>query len=127
MSDEITLTLPPERAFHRVAHLVVGGFAVRLDLTYDTLEDLQIALDELLARADDAAVTVSVRFEGGELRTSVGPFGGERLRHELEQDVADESMSLRRLLETVSDRVEIGRRDEGDYVEITKTVGAEAA
>jgi len=28
--DEITLTLPAEREFYRVAHLVLGGLAVRL-------------------------------------------------------------------------------------------------
>ena len=31
MTDEITLTLPREPEFHRVAHLVLGGLAVRLD------------------------------------------------------------------------------------------------
>ena len=127
MTDEITLTLPPDRAFYRVAHLVLGGLAVRLDLTYDTLEDIQLALDELLARADDKAVTLTVRVEDDELRTSVGPFGSERLRHELERETADNTMTLRRLLETVSDRVEIGRGDGGDFVELTKTVRSEAA
>src|SRR5262249_55809694 len=42
--DEITLTLPHEREYHRVAHLVLGGLAVRLELTIETLEDLQLAL-----------------------------------------------------------------------------------
>ena len=32
-TDEIRLTLPREREFHRVAHLVVGGLAVRLELS----------------------------------------------------------------------------------------------
>ena len=30
--DEIQLTLPADVAFHGVAHLVLGGLAVRLDL-----------------------------------------------------------------------------------------------
>ena len=119
MTDEITLTMPRGRPFHRVAHLVLGGLAVRLDLTYDILEDLQLALDELLERADDDSVTVVVRVDGDALRTSIGPYGGDRLRHELEQEVS-ESMTLRRLLETVADQVEIARRDAGDYVELTK-------
>ena len=46
--DTITLTLPPEREFQRVAHLVLGGLAVRLNLTLEALEDLQLALDGLL-------------------------------------------------------------------------------
>ena len=36
--DEICLTLPADEAFHGVAHLVLGGLAVRLDLTYEDLE-----------------------------------------------------------------------------------------
>jgi hypothetical protein len=57
--DEISLTLPADDAFHRVAHLVLGGLAVRLDLSYEHLEDLELALDALLERSqDDAEVTV---------------------------------------------------------------------
>ena len=33
--DEISLTLPADEEFRRVAHLVVGGLAVRLDLTFN--------------------------------------------------------------------------------------------
>ena len=33
MTDEIRLTLPRERPFYGIAHLVLGGLAVRLDLT----------------------------------------------------------------------------------------------
>jgi anti-sigma regulatory factor (Ser/Thr protein kinase) len=123
VTDEITLTMPAGRPFHRVAHLVFGGLAVRLDLTYDILEDLQLALDELLERAEDDSVTVVVRVDGDALRTSIGPYAGDRLRHELEQEVS-ESMTLRRLLETVADEVEIARRDGGDYVELTKMLGS---
>ena len=36
-SDEITLTLPRDREFHRIAHLVLGGLALRLELTIETL------------------------------------------------------------------------------------------
>ena len=36
--DMIVLTLPPERDFHRVAHLVLGGLALRLNLTLEALE-----------------------------------------------------------------------------------------
>ena len=53
MTDEIVLTLPRDREFHGVAHLVVGGLGSRLDLTIEHLEDLQLALEALLrVRAD---------------------------------------------------------------------------
>jgi hypothetical protein len=51
MADVVTLQLPRGRDFRAVAHLVLGGFATRLDLTYDVLDDIQTALDELLERA----------------------------------------------------------------------------
>ena len=51
-TDEITLTLPRGPEYQRVAHLVLGGLAVRLDLTIENLEDLELALDALLDAID---------------------------------------------------------------------------
>ena len=118
MTDEITLTLPRERPYFRIAHLVLGGLAVRLDLTFEHLEDLQLALAGVLERRDDGdeEVTVSVRVEGGTLRTRVGPFDPEHLRSELE--ATGDGIGLRRLLDTVVDRAELN----GRYIELTKTV-----
>jgi hypothetical protein len=118
--DEISLTLPADDAFHGVAHLVLGGLAVRLDLSFEHLEDLELALDALLERtAADEEVTVRVRVLDGELRTFVGPFRSVRA----ELDAGDESMlNLRRILATVCDRVEVTDRDGGQWVELTKHV-----
>jgi anti-sigma regulatory factor (Ser/Thr protein kinase) len=121
-SDEITLTMPRERDFFRVAHLVLGGLAVRLDLTFENLEDLQLALAELLQEADDeSAVTVSVRVEGDTIETVVGPFERAALAADLEREAAD-GVGLRRVLETVCDRMEISERDGAQWVTLTKTV-----
>ena len=118
--DEISLTLPADDAFHRVAHLVVGGLAVRLDLSFENLEDLEIALDTLLARSgDDGELTVRVRVLDDELQTVVGPF--RSLSSELEEP-GDESLTLRRILDAVCDRVDITERDGGQWVELTKRV-----
>jgi anti-sigma regulatory factor (Ser/Thr protein kinase) len=123
VNDEITLTLPRQRPFVRIAHLVLGGLAVRLDLTFENLEDLQIALAGLLARpAGDGFVTLSVRVEDGALHASVGPFD-ETLRAEFERE-PEEEVGLRRVLETVVDDVELGTRDGGVWVELRKTVQA---
>jgi hypothetical protein len=126
MTDEITLTLPRERPFFRIAHLVLGGLAVRLDLTFEHLEDLQLALAGLLDRpGGNGDVTVSVRVEGGTIRTLVGPFADARLRSELEADDEDKGeLSLGRLLATVVDGVEVGERSGGLWVELTKRVEA---
>ena len=118
--DQICLTLPADQAFHGVAHLVLGGLAVRLDLTYENLQDLDLALDALLERSSrDGEVTVVVRVEDGAVHTVVGPFSS--VRAELEAG-SDESLNLRRILAAVCDRVEIEDRDGTQWVELTKTV-----
>jgi hypothetical protein len=117
VSDEIRLTLPRDRDFFRIAHLVVGGLAVRLDLTFEHLEDVQLALAGLLDEDDGGGgtVTVSVRLDGDRLTTRIGPVDGERLRGELAHS---EEFGLGRVLATVADDVRI----EGDEVELVKTV-----
>ena len=116
--DEISLTLPADNAFHGVAHLVLGGLAVRLDLTLEHLEDLELALDALLERtASDGDVTVRVRVLEQELKTSVGPFSS--VRHELE---SSDQLNLARILATVCDEVEVTDRDGSEWVELTKRI-----
>jgi hypothetical protein len=118
--DEIELTLPADDAFHRVAHLVLGGLAVRLNLSFESLEDLELALDALLERTQpDDGVTLRVRVLDGELQTLVGPFAA--VRAELEQGSAD-ALDLSRILSAVCDSVEISDRDGAEWVEVTKRV-----
>jgi hypothetical protein len=119
MSDEIVLTLPDEDGFHKVAHLVLGGLAVRLNLTFENLEDVQVALEGLLARAE-GEVTVAVRLDGEGLGITVGPFDCAALRRELEDDRRE--VGLGRVLETVSDGIGVLERDDGCWVELRKSV-----
>ena len=121
MNDVITLTMPRERDFFRVAHLVLGGLAVRLDLTYEKLEDLQVALTELLRETEgEGDVTVRLRLEDGRIDAEVGPFARDELLAELARN--GETVGLRRVLETVCDRFEVTERDGHPWVELTKTV-----
>jgi len=116
--DEITLILPRDRDFHRVAHLVLGGLAVRLDLTIEALEDLQLALSAILDHGELAGdVTVSLVIKEGALETSVGPVDVARA---LSDDGS--ALTLRRILWTVADDVEL----DGDYVRLTKKVAGGA-
>ena len=118
MSDEITLTLPREPNFHRVAHLVLGGLAVRLDLTVESLEDLQIALDSILDRTEAKVgdVTVRMRVGEGELETLVGPLT-RQLLDEIEREPNGE-LGIRRVLESTVDDVHV----DGEWVRLTKKV-----
>ncbi len=116
--DEIRLTLPADDAFHSVAHLVLGGLAARLNLSFENLEDLELALDTLLERPNDGReVTLHVFVDDSELRMVVGPFTA--VRAELEQGGAN-SLNLGRILAAVSDSVEVEDRDGSQWVELTK-------
>jgi hypothetical protein len=98
----------------------VGGLAVRLDLTFELLEDLELALDALLERtSNEHDVTLRVRILDGELRTVIGPFTA--VRAELAEG-GDDSLNLRRILATVCDRVEITDHDGAQWVELSKRV-----
>ena len=120
--DEIILTIPREEPFHEVAHLVLGGVAARLDLTFESIDDLETALDAVLERAaEDGDVTVQLRLADGAIVTRVGPFAPDRLRAELERDSPDE-VTLRRVLDTVVDSYEL---DADGWLELTKGLAVE--
>jgi len=118
VTDEITLVVPAQEDFRPIVHLVVGGLAVRLDLTMDVLEDLQVALDALLGRRDDdGEVTVRVAFDDTTMRATVGPLPSE-IREDVERD--GNELGLRRVLETVCDTFEVEEREGSAWVELTK-------
>jgi hypothetical protein len=121
VTDEITLTMPRDRAYFSVAHLVLGGIGVRLNITIETLEDLQLALDAMLERDHEPGdVTIAVRLQDDAIETEIGPFG-DGVRRELERE-GKEEVGLRRILETLVDGVEVRRGDGGDWVTLTKAV-----
>jgi hypothetical protein len=124
MSDEITLVVPAQEDFRAVVHLVVGGLAVRLDLTIDALEDLQVALDALLsARDDEGDVTIRLRIGDSAIHTTVGPLPLAVLE-DLEREGS--GLGLRRVLETVCETVEIEERNGEAWVELSKQTAAPA-
>ncbi len=117
--DEITLSMPRDRAYHGVAQLVLSGLATRRPVTFEGLEDLSIALESLLARREAAAfVTITLRLAETEIETLVGPFGKE-VGAELTREPGDE-VGLRRILEAVSDRVDLVDEKDGQWVRLTK-------
>ena len=77
-TEEIRLVIPAEEDFRPIAHLVTGGLAMRLDVTYDDLDDLQVGIEALLALRDDAdELVVSLSADDGVLHASLGPFAPE--------------------------------------------------
>jgi len=120
VTDVVTLQLPREREFFGVAHLVIGGLGARLDLTYDVLEDMTTAIDELLnRRVSGTDVTLTMRIDDSTISATLGPFGTE-VADELR--ATDTGLGLRRVLETTVDEVDVSERDGAQWVELTKSV-----
>jgi anti-sigma regulatory factor (Ser/Thr protein kinase) len=126
VTSEIRVSIPHRPPFHGVALLVVGGLAARLDLSYEQLEDLQLALESILDNGDyafDQEVTVELDVDNGSLTMLVGPLDGEALRSDLEDDDG-ERLSLGRLLGTLVQSVSVEERDAGAWLRLVKDVGA---
>jgi hypothetical protein len=126
MTDEIRLTIPRDRALYSVAHLVVSGLGIRLNLTIEHLEDLQLAVDAVLERASvSEEVTIALRVKEGEIETAIGPLR-DGVRDELEATGGDE-VGLRRILDTLVDSVELAPGEGGDWLTLTKAVEERSA
>jgi len=123
-AEEIRLVIPAEEDFRPIVHLVTGGLASRLDVTYEDLEDIQVAVDAVLAlRDDEGDLTVILSAESGVVRAELGPFPREALPAE----ETSSNLSLARVLGTVCDTHELEWRDDGGWIALTKhtsTVGA---
>lgn len=123
--DRIELVTPLGRAWVPVVRLVLGGIADRIDLGLDDLDDVQLAIERLLAEAA-ASDEVRLGFEVGEfgLRARVGPLREAPIAEALQgPPPRPGELNLRRILETVVDAYGIERADGGElHVRLEKVV-----
>ena len=124
MTQGIELRIPNERPFHGVARLVLGGLAARHNLSYEALEDLQLALVTVL-EGDRYAVADEIRVElevlGDSIVMAIGPVNGDAVRADL-QETADGDLGLGRLLGTLVEDAEVQAREGGDWLRLSKRV-----
>lgn len=126
MTRAIKLSIPHDPPYHGVARLVVGGLAARLDVSYEQLENLQLALASVLEDGSyvrDEQVNVELEVGDGVLSMLVGPMDGRRLRADLDDD-SEERIGLGRLLGTVVEDVGVEERSDGEWLRLEKRVRA---
>lgn len=124
MTQAIELRIPNERPFHGVARLVVGGLAARHNLSYEALEDLQLALVTVLegdAYSTAAEIRVELEVTDEAIAMAIGPLNGEAVRADLEQS-SDGDLGLGRLLGTLVEDAGVEARDDGDWLRLSKRV-----
>lgn len=106
MTDTILLTIPTAARFQGVATLVVGGIGSRLDLPYDRMDDLQLAVLSLLAAGGDDHISVEVEADGEVISVSVGPLAAG----------SDSDEGLARVLGRLVDSFEPVQRDGREWL-----------
>ena len=124
--ERIELVAPVAGDFHAVVRLIIGGIAERVDFAFEEIDDLQLAVERLLAEAGSQRV-VQMSFEVGpnSIRTRVGPLSERAIGEALRDGVARPGeLTLKRILQTVVDSFgvdELG--DEGIVVRLEKLKG----
>jgi anti-sigma regulatory factor (Ser/Thr protein kinase) len=116
--ERIDLEAPLSGDFQAVVRLIVGGIAERVDFAFEEIDDLQLAVERLLAEAGTSG-TVCLSFEVGDdrIRTRVGPLSEAKVAEALRDgDVPPGRLTLRRILETVVDSFGVDRAAEGGIV-----------
>lgn len=124
MSEAIILTVPYERPYQGVVRLVLGGLAARADLPYETLEDVQLAVETILANEAYAAggeVSLEVQIDGEFLAIAVGPLESGALTADLET-AGDEAggVGLALLLAATMGEHEVEARDGSGWLRMRK-------
>src|SRR5215208_529535 len=112
--DRIELTTPIGRAWEPVVRMVLGGIADRLDLGFDELDDLQLAVERLLAEGDPQdPVTLSFELLDRGVRTRVGPLRDSALAG---PPPGPGELTLPRILSTVVDSYGVEEVADGHLV-----------
>jgi anti-sigma regulatory factor (Ser/Thr protein kinase) len=124
----IELEAPLSGDFYAVVRLIIGGIAERVDFGFEEIDDLQLAVERLLAEAGPVG-SVSMSFEvvRDGIRTRVGPLGESAIADALaDGDLAPGRLTLKRILQTVVDGFGVEESADGSsvVVRLDKVKGA---
>lgn len=106
MTDTILLTLPTDARYRSVATLVLGGIGTRLELPYERMDELQLAVLSALDSGRGPDVSLHVERAADGLSVSVGPV--------VDGSGADEGLA--RVLARLVDEVSTERRDGEEWL-----------
>ena len=106
MDDSILLTLPTGPRLLNVATLVLGGIGSRLQMSYEKVDDLQLATLSALSASDGDTVTLEIRARDAEVSVGIGPLAAG----------SGDDAALRRVLDRLVDGVEASSRDGHDWL-----------
>jgi hypothetical protein len=106
VTDTIVLTIPNEDGYRGVAALVLGGVGSRLDLPYERMDELQLAVLSVLDAGDGTDVSVEMAIADGGVDVSIGPL----------VDGSGADPGLARVVERLVDEMTTTHRDGEEWV-----------
>ncbi|HEX4521602.1 MAG TPA: hypothetical protein VH063_18655 [Gaiellaceae bacterium] len=109
-ADVVTIVLPRE-GYEKVARLVTAGVVSRLGFGYETVDDVQLAIELVLhaVTGENSTVTLRLSSDERELVVEIGGVGDLSLDqplHPLDGAGVELGASLKRLVDTVELRKE---------------------
>jgi hypothetical protein len=125
-AETIELEAPLAGDFQAVIRLIIGGIGERVDFGFEDIDDLQLAVERLLAEAgSQGTVHLSFEFGDGSIRTRVGPLRENAIADALQgPPPAAGELTLRRILQTVVDSFGVEESvDSGIVVRLEKVRG----
>ncbi|HET6498864.1 MAG TPA: hypothetical protein VFH17_07425 [Coriobacteriia bacterium] len=126
-ADRISLTVPSRPEYAKAVRMTASALASRMGATYEDLDDIRIAAEELFVYACDQTGTagdVAMVFIIGEgdIAMSVRLAEGVRATGE---DVERRAAYATFILQAVSDHYELSSDSEGRHLMVRKRLGVE--
>ena len=119
MADVIRLAVTASPTALPVVRMVLGGVAARVDLSLEEIDDLYMAVEELLSTADGLGEgpehELVIEVGDGGLTIDAGPFHTSGLRARLTADQVAGELGLRAVMDSVVQSVEICRAPDDCY------------
>ena len=129
MPEHVTVQVPVDDAFVSVVRIIVAGVSERAELAFEDMDDLQLAVERLLAEAGhEGRATLSFELGTGYVRTRVGPLHEHGLAEALQRmDRTPGQLTLAWVLDTVVDSYGVEEASgEGVVVRLEKLVAEPA-
>ncbi len=115
-AERIDLEAPLSDDFQAVVRLIIGGIAERVDFAFEEIDDLQLAVERILAETCIVdTVQLNFEVEPRTIRTNVAPLSAPMVEQALEKsERTSGGPTLRRVLQTVVDSFDVRQSGDGD-------------
>ena len=126
-ADRISLTIPSRAEYAKAVRMTASALVGRMGATYDDLDDVRIAAEELFVYAcdhaeDDADISIEFLLEDEDVTMSVRLPRGTRATDE---DAERRAAYATFILQSVCDHYELSSDLEGQYLKVRKHLAAE--